>query len=880
MLKRSGDHYTKLLENIANNIELPELLGMVGKELKTYGGIDGYLIALITFDGKYIVVKKIELPEDFKGMETAYQDYQFPLAEDNAVVRSFNSNKKYVLNRETVANEPEIMRVRFERWRMNELAVMPIPDSNGKPQGVVMMFVNEGHVEPSSYEHAQDLLNFFSKPIHNSRDYYDLQQQEEDLRAAAAERKGFLDMIGHITELSEAEQIYEVITREFLDWWSFDMCAVWMQEENELNIRTLACNKPSLQGLRNELEEYYKNISYVLEVSDSATSMSFLNNQHVYLHDVEKVLHLPMSEKDKAALNIMKTPRTFLFVPIRRKEKPIGMLWLLTLEDTLAVTENDISLVDAVCGVIGTAMGNAQLYSTVEQQRHAIEKTLNELKATQAQLQEAEQAKLEALVHSKEAAEASASAKSAFVANTSHEIRTPLTAIMGFAETLHELAPDHSEEERWSASILRNSKHLLGLINDILDVSKIEAGRIELERIVFPPLDLISDLEATVAMLIQAKNLTFYIDYEFPLPNSITSDPTRLRQILLNLLNNAIKFTHEGEVRLRVSCDRANQKMQFSVTDSGIGMRADDIQNLFQPFTQVDASTTRRYGGTGLGLTIARELAQLMGGHLSVSSQPGVGSDFSFDIATGDIQNTEWVDHLTAKTESTPVKKLEKPPMLEGKILIADDSSDNRELISLYIRNTGATPVTTRDGLEAVNAAKEEAFNLVLLDVQMPTMSGIEAVQEMKQMGVSVPIIALTANVGRDDIETYRQVGFDGHHPKPIDRPEFYQLLSEHLPEKSEAPAEEEPATQEFDIADIQAAFLERLPQDLETMRGVMSNGDWQELARLAHRLKGIAGSLGRPDVTVAAAALERAALDSNDVILISDALNKLCALA
>ncbi len=879
MYSASSSEYLKLLEQLSQTIELSDVLDLCGKVLRSDCHIDGYLINLISWDEKFLVCRKIELPGAFKGVESAYAEFRYSLTEENSVVTSYLNNKVVRLSKDTIQQEPEVIQVRFNRWKMNEMAVLPIPTANPDvPQGAILLFVNKGRLTEDTLTKVSELLSVFSKPINNARRYAKLRQREGIVKAAAAEQKRFLSMVTDVTERLDTAQIYQIITREFLTWWNFDMSAVWMKDDDELNLRILTYRSPSHKKLHAKLDEYYRSISFKLEAADSATSMSFLNNQHIYFHDAIKVMSLPMADKDRLALEIIKTPRTFLFVPIRRQDKPIGMLWLFSVDDTVEITENNVALVESVTSVVGTAVGNAQLYSTVEKQRYEIETALNKLKNTQVQLREAEQAKLAAVVQAKEAAEASTLAKSAFVANTSHEIRTPLTAIMGFAETLLDTSPANSDAERWSSFILRNSRHLLGLINDILDASKIEAGKIEVEHISFAPLDLILDIEATIIMLSQEKDLAFNIEYIFPFPDRITGDPTRLRQVLLNLLNNSVKFTHDGEITLEVNCNPQTEKLHFCVKDTGIGMHQKDIENLFQPFTQIDVSTSRRYGGTGLGLTIARELIQLMGGQLDVTSHFGVGSEFVFDIKTGNLDDVTWIKELSGKN-NTPdlITKAAPPPSLSGNVLVADDGPDNRELISLYIRNTGARAYAVNNGREAVDIVSKHTFDLILLDIQMPVMDGLEAIKEMHKNGCSLPIYALTANLSKDDIVTYREAGFNGHHAKPIDRQGFYHLLENHLARGTNQT--EKPPTLVLDISDIEDAFLKRLPEDIHAISQAFTDNNLSELARLSHKLKGIAGSLGRPDITDAAAVLERESLSEKDPNSIGDAMKQLKSL-
>ncbi len=855
MTLRSDGEHTQLLEKLVGTLELNELLVLLGEEIIQNAQFDGYLVALANTKKDALICQHLELPLEFKGIESAYNDLYFLLNKKTAVTQAYNHKTHYIFNADSIHNEQEILRNLFERWRMSELGLFPVPGPQGT-QGIVLAFKTDEAITQQQIQALHSTFNIFSKPLFNACRFNNLLKQEKQIQAAEAERSRFLDMISHITELSDAEQIYELITREFFEWWNFDICIAWMQDEEALTFRKIACRTDTQIALRDTLESEYKKIHYTMELSDSATSYTFLNNRHTYIQDALSIMHLPMSQKDKKILDIIQTPRTFLLTPIRHQYKPIGVLVLYTVDDILDISESDIALIESVCGVIGTAIGNAKLYSTVEQQRLAIEKTLHELKSTQEQLREAEHEKLAAVVQAKEAAEASAASKSIFVANTSHEIRTPLTAIMGFAEVLLDTAQPNSETERWTSSILRNSRHLLGLINDILDVSKIEAGRIELEQMPFSPLELVIDIENTVDMLAQAKELEFVVHYDFPIPDRVIGDPTRLRQVLLNLLNNAVKFTDAGRVTLNIACDRQAQRLKFSVSDTGIGMREEGIEDLFQPFTQMDPSTTRKYGGTGLGLTITRELVHLMGGELAVHSQEGQGSEFSFSIDTGPLQNAHWIDQALDRNTITRPSN-EGPPALKGKVLIADDGPDNRQLTSLYVRATGADADTVTNGQEAIHAVEQEAYDLVLLDIQMPVMSGVDAIRIMKRSSTLPPVIALTANVAKEDIDQYRRAGFSDHLAKPIDRKAFYALLQQHLP-RADA-KETAAAAPTIDISSIQNTFLKRLPNDLKQMREAESAGDWETLATLAHRLKGIAGSFGRQDITDAAAAVEKA---------------------
>lgn len=391
----------------------------------------------------------------------------------------------------------------------------------------------------------------------------------------------------------------------------------------------------------------------------------------------------------------------------------------------------------------------------------------------------------------KEAAETANHAKSQFLANMSHEIRTPLTAILGFAENL--LEPQVSEAERLSAvkTIFRNGEHLLGIINDILDLSKIEAGKLEIERLAFSPIRLAADVISIMHVRASNKGLPLRLKYLTPMPETIHSDPTRVRQILINLLGNAVKFTEKGFVELRLQFDRSEPwrpRLKFNVVDTGIGMTPEQLAKIFEPFTQADGSTARKYGGTGLGLTISRRLAHMLGGDISIQSEPGQGTTFEVSIETGDLTNVRLIDDPTVLEEAEADVAL--PALdelkLQGRILLAEDSPDNQILISSFLKKTGADVAIGSNGQMALEKALEadrqgNPFDVILMDMHMPVLDGYEATRKLRQTGYSRPIIALTANAMGGDEKKCIDAGCDDYATKPINRRKLISQIAAQL---------------------------------------------------------------------------------------------------
>jgi signal transduction histidine kinase/DNA-binding response OmpR family regulator len=525
----------------------------------------------------------------------------------------------------------------------------------------------------------------------------------------------------------------------------------------------------------------------------------------------------------------------------------------------------------------------------------------------------------ETIGRAKESAEAANVAKSQFLANMSHEIRTPLTAILGFAENL--LEPPQSDHDRRSAvkTILRNGEHLLEIINGILDLSKIEAGRLEVERLPVSPVQLAADVVSIMRVRADAKGLPLQLKFDGPVPETVISDPTRLRQILLNLVGNAIKFTTTGRVELSVSLivDEAGQpRLQFRITDTGIGLTPEQCARLFQPFTQADGSTTRRFGGTGLGLAISRPLARMLGGDVSLASVPGLGSVFTVTINPGPLDSVRMLNNPSEALAAEPeiaVADLASV-RLAARILLAEDSPDNQLLISNFLRKLGATVEVAADGRQAVDRAlsaesKQAPFDLVLMDMQMPELDGYEATRRLREQGFARPIVALTANAMGGDQQRCLDAGCSDYASKPIDRPRLVAQIIEQLarargasarepnvgtgtsgttsaPPAFAAPASAASArsdaaihaagTLDREVAlsragddaellrEVAALAVEHIPIWMAGIRDSLGAGDSRTLRRLSHTLKNTADNLGAQPTVEAAERLESLAAKEN----------------
>jgi PAS domain S-box-containing protein len=400
-----------------------------------------------------------------------------------------------------------------------------------------------------------------------------------------------------------------------------------------------------------------------------------------------------------------------------------------------------------------------------------------ELKETVAALETANRA----LAEVNQIAQSATRAKSEFLANMSHEIRTPMTAILGFADVLlGEEGIDRAPPERVEAirTIQRNGRYLLELINDILDLSKIEAGKLEIERIACSPTQVLTDVVSLMRIRADAKNLPLTLEYAGLIPQIIYSDPLRMRQILINLVGNAIKFTETGSVRLvarLVDGPHPSPLFRIDVVDTGVGLSPAEIGKLFRPFNQADSSTTRRFGGTGLGLTISKRLAQMLGGDITVRSEPGRGSTFSVTLAPGDLKGVLRMPRRPARLLATTSAQPSLPAIhLACRILLAEDGPDNRRLIAFLLQRAGAEVVLAENGEAACQKAiacqnRGRPFDVILMDMQMPVLDGYEATRRLRAAGYPGPIVALTAHAMEGDREKCLSVGCNDYATKPVD---------------------------------------------------------------------------------------------------------------
>lgn len=534
----------------------------------------------------------------------------------------------------------------------------------------------------------------------------------------------------------------------------------------------------------------------------------------------------------------------------------------------------------------GTFRGAIGLFNDITERK----KAEDEIHSLNRSLESRVRSRTEELARAKEEAESATKAKGEFLANMSHEVRTPIAAILGYSEMLLDPVLPDDDRRVGLTAIRRNAAYLLAIINDILDLSKIEAGRLQLDLVNYSPLLIVHEVKSTLAVAAEEKGITIDVVADDAIPTFAVMDPTRVRQVLSNLVSNAIKFSYNrGRVAIRVGCCMLGvneTRIRFEIEDHGIGMTPEQTQNLFLPFQQADSSTTRKYGGTGLGLSISRRLTEIMDGDISVRSVYGKGSCFSVEIPLLPFDSRlEWPamdEPPAADYHRSPIHEIASSVKLSGRVLLAEDSVDNQRVLLYLLGQLGLKVDTVENGLLAVERALEGNYDVVLLDMQMSELDGYQAARKLRESGYEGPIVAITAHAMTQDREKCLRAGCTEFLTKPVNVRNMARILSELLRPDSVKPPTldmERTSVEEVDCAAIRSdywdlkefqplilEYIESLPDLVVQLRKMSAAGDLNGVKKLAHRLSGSGGMYGYSSLSEAARSLEGATVEGADL--------------
>lgn len=604
---------------------------------------------------------------------------------------------------------------------------------------------------------------------------------------------------------------------------------------------------------------------------------------------------------------------TFLCSPIDVQGQPAAFLYITNKRFSGLFGSDEIRIADYLASFAGAALERADSFQQLQELNQNLEEKVQdrmaavvqrskELESTTEQLQKTQ----EKLQHAKELAEEANHTKSDFLARMSHEIRTPITGILGFTELL--LRGDARQQDNRIAhleTIHSNGTHLLQLLDDILDISKIEADKIEVESVACVPTQLINDILRSLHSKAIQKDIELNLQIDSPIPETIISDPTRLRQIVTNLVGNAVKFTDTGGVTVHLNSkgDLPTQgELEIIVEDTGSGMTPEQMARIFEPFVQADTSTTRKHGGTGLGLSIGKRLAEALGGTLSISSTVDVGTKFVFTFPVECLPETQILNPAAALAFASQNrnKEFQKIDVSGSRVLVVDDCETNRKLISFLLQGAGGEVVLATNGQEAVQLLIEQqlSVDIVLMDMQMPVMDGYTASQRLRQHGYNQPIVALTANAMVGDEAKCRQVGCTHYLTKPIDLDSLLQMVREAmLQSRAEVEITPREAVIDCQVTDLQEPastsmqaesesqattplpenllpndwrndfakfFIESVAVALPNLWTACDSQDFIEATRQAHWIKGSGKSVGLPHLSQLAAGCEMASREQD----------------
>ncbi len=755
-------------EKLFSANDLTTILDQVMAEIKYLSHADGVIFTL-EHDGGYSS-KGLLLPQDFQLVGETYLNIKFP-----KVVNPEDPGDVFFIDENNIDAVDPFIKDRFEKWAMKSLWAFPL-QINGKFLGNLFIFYGHASNDFSLIDQALSVVDKCLQQtltlITNHNELAELRNQKAKIEHQEKRNTYFFEAISTINNISNSKEMYDTLLKEFLKITGFDFALIYLQKGQQLLPEAVYYTNLKFKPISERFLNYLKDNPYNLVPEDGTVPTAFLHKEHFFFPDIFKIIHMQMSEKSRRVLEIMGTPRSAFHTPVLHQGKPIGVLTLGSLENPVELSEDDIQKITLLASFVGSAIKNAALYTEIENLNKTLESRVAEQTAEiQNRLQKY-------------------AALSDFLSNMSHELRTPMNAILGFTQLLSyetTLTPVQNENIE---EIRRASEHLLDLINDVLDLSRIESGRMALSLEPVQPRRVINDCLRLMDPLAKVHNITLEANFNGEDKTFIQADCMRLRQSLLNLISNAVKYNKpKGKVILELTKLNADDTLEIAVEDTGIGIPVLRQQEVFQPFNRLGAEAGN-IEGNGVGLLITKRLVELMRGEIGFVSHQGQGSRFYIRLP---ILPNHTEEIISEGANQEFLGKNEKITLEEYKsvLYIEDNQSNIRVMQQLFTHYPNLSLDIAEEAVMGLYKARMNKPDLIILDINLPGMDGFETLTILKRDEVTknIPVIALSANAMPYDIERGQQAGFDDYLTKPLN---FNVLIAKINSLFSKQPADKE----------------------------------------------------------------------------------------
>ncbi len=747
------------LEELLSAQGLSSLLDSLMQEVKRLSHCDGVIVTVNQNSSP--VCKGLLLPPQFEPVKSTYINVKFPLISnaDNELDVTF-------IDAQSLQSLDPFIKDRFEKWEMATLWAFPILLKQ-EVIGNLLVFYNNT-VELQSFTsilaNIEAVLSRSANLIAQFSLLDQLQLHQILYETQRSKNEFFIDAISTINSITNSEEMYNTLLKQFLRLTDFDFSLIYLRKNDNLIPEAVYYTNPQFKPVSERFLAYLKTNPYTLTPEDGTVPTAFLHNEHYYFPDIFKIIHVQMSEKSRRVLEIMGTPRSAFHTPILFQGRPIGVLTLGSVEKPVELLDTDIEQLKLMASFVGSAIKNAELYTQIENMNKNLEHRIAEqTEEIQNRLQ-----KYAALAD--------------FLSNMSHELRTPMNAILGFTQLLSYEENLTQRQQQNVQEIHRASKHLLDLINDVLDLSRIESGRLSLSMEPVLPQRIINDCVRLMEPLARAHQVTLSVKYNNEENTFIRADAIRLRQALLNLISNAIKYNlPNGHVTVELTRLKADGQLEVAVEDTGIGIPILRQDEVFQPFNRLGAESGE-VEGSGVGLLITKRLVELMHGHINFVSHQGEGSRFfiRLPILTDyeeAIPDTEPEENDDDKMEGLAINR---PKLV---LYVEDNPSNIRVMQQFFTHHPQLELDIAEEAVLGLYKARVKRPDLIIMDINLPGMDGFEALNILRhdQATKSIPVIALSANAMPQDIERGNLAGFDRYLTKPLNFNSFTQTLNQLL---------------------------------------------------------------------------------------------------